>query len=161
MRVSVVLLFAAACGSSPTSTGTACPSPDPMTLTWDNFGRDFMAKYCTWCHDSSLTHSMRNGAPLYHDYDTLLGVLETPDHIDQQAGFGPDAQHTLMPPTRCPSVKGGALDHDCERPTDDERRNLAMWIACERKRPHSFGSDAGVDAAPAPDAGVDAGVDAP
>ena len=147
MRYAVVLLLLAACQGVPTPTGTECPDPDPMTLTYDNFGKPFMTKYCTMCHDSHLTLSKRNGAPLYHDFDTLLGVLEVPDHIDEQAGFGPKAQNTFMPGSRCPSVPGGKLDRDCAQPTSEERTNLAMWIACERNRPHNF-TDAGVDAAP-------------
>ena len=103
----VFTLLLVACGDTPTPTGTTCPDPDPMTLTWENFGEPFMTKYCTWCHDSSLTRSKRNGAPLYHDFNTLLGVLKTPDHIDEQAGFGPDAQNEFMPPDRCPATLGG------------------------------------------------------
>ena len=145
MRGISFLFVLVACGDRPTPTETVCPDPDPMTLTYDNFGRDFMTKYCTWCHDSSLARSKRNGAPLYHDFNTLLGVLQTPDHIDEQAGFGPNAKNEFMPPERCPSTIGGALDTDCAQPTAEERTNLALWIACERKRPHNF-VDAGVDA---------------
>ncbi len=146
MRSVCCLLVIAACGGSPEPTGTVCPDPDPMTLTYDNFGREFMTKYCTWCHSSALSmRSQRNGAPLYHDYDTLLGILQTPDHIDEQAGAGPSATNDFMPPERCPSSAGGALDKDCAKPTKDERTKLAEWIACERNRPHNF-SDAGVDA---------------
>lgn len=139
MRMSFVILFAAACtGGTPTSTGTVCPDPDPMTLTYDNFGKPFMEKYCLWCHDSSLKRAFRNGAPLYHDFDTLQGILQTPDHIDQQTGIGPKASNDFMPPDRCPSTPGGALSVDCQKPTDEERRQLAEWIACERNRPHTF-----------------------
>lgn len=140
-----VVLLACACGPSPTETNTKCPSPDPYSLTWDNFGLEFMEKYCTWCHDSSLTRSKRNGAPLYHDFDTLLGVLKTPEHIDQQAGSGPDATNEFMPPDRCPSEKGGSLNTTCMKPTLMERKQLAEWIACEKARPHEY-LDAGVDA---------------
>ena len=158
----VALVFVAACTDRPTSTGTTCPDPDPITgtttLTWDNFGHDFMFKYCTNCHASDIPHSQRNGAPIYHDFDTLLGVLEVPDHIDQQTGWGPNAKNNFMPGAgtngRCPSTKGGPLDEPCPEPTGEERTNLAQWIACERLRPHDFTADAGVDAT------VDAGVDA-
>ena len=146
MRALAMLLCLAACTSTPTSTETVCPDPDPGEPTWDDFGQAFMADYCTLCHDSHLTHSQRNGAPLYHDYDTLLGVLETPDHIDQQTGIGPAATNRFMPPTRCPKQPGGKLAVDCVQPTDDQRRELAMWIACERLRPHDFSADAGIDA---------------
>lgn len=137
MKKYLFMFALAACGGdSPTPTGTECPSPDPMTLTYDNFGRDFMERYCNWCHDSSLTRSMRNGAPLYHDFDTLIGVLQVQNHVDEQAGSGPNATNHFMPPSRCPSTKGGPLDKDCAQPTEEERKNLALWIACEKNRPH-------------------------
>ncbi len=145
MRYLAFLILLAACPSTPTPTGTVCPDPDPMTLTYDNFGKPFMTKYCTWCHDSHLTLSHRNGAPLYHDFDTLLGILEVPDHIDEQAGYGPKAHNDFMPGARCPSTPGGPLDTNCQQPTAEERTNLALWLACERNRPHNF-TDAGVDA---------------
>ena len=139
------LLVVGACSRSPEPTGAVCPDPDPMTLTYDNFGRNFMTKYCTACHSSELTRSQRNGAPLYHDFDFLLDILQTPDHIDEQAGYGPDAKNDFMPPERCPSTPGGPLDRECPQPTADERTRLSVWIACERDRPHNF-VDAGVDA---------------
>ena len=88
------------------------------------------------------------------DYDWFEGVMRTPDHIDEQAGSGPAATNELMPPDRCPSVAGGKIDSDCMKPTLEERKMLAEWIACEKQRPHDF-YDAGVDAAP------DAEADAP
>lgn len=139
MRFIVLGLVLAACTNSPpppTPTQTVCPTPDPETLTWDNFGQKFMTDYCTWCHASTLTHSERNGAPLFHDFDTLIGVLEVADHIDEYAGSGPAAHNSAMPTPQCPSVPGGALDRDCPTPSDAERTNLSMWIACEVLRPH-------------------------
>lgn len=140
-----VLFVLAACSDKPTPTGAMCPSPDPGTLTYENFGKPFMDKYCTWCHDSTLPRSQRNGAPLFHDFDTLLGVLEVQNHIDEQAGIGPDASNHFMPPSRCPTTIGGALSIDCVKPSDEERRNLAIWLACEADRTHNFTADAGVD----------------
>ena len=132
-----LLLSVVACTKSePTPTGTVCAQPDTMALTYENFGQTFMATYCTWCHDSALPRSKRNEAPIYHDYNSLLGVLETAGHVDEQAGFGPDAENTFMPPERCPTIAGGPLDRDCPRPTDEERRQLAAWLACEVDRDH-------------------------
>lgn len=129
-----LVMFVIACG--PRATGAECPDPDPQTLTWDSFGRDFMARYCTACHDSKLlTLAERHDAPFYHDYDLLESVRETSEHIDLYAGFGPDSQNTHMPPARCPSVPGGPLDIACPLPTEDERRSLAIWLACEKGRP--------------------------
>ncbi|MBS1119468.1 MAG: hypothetical protein H6Q90_1696 [Deltaproteobacteria bacterium] len=136
----VTLCCLVACGGpgTPAPTETVCPDPDPNTLTYDNFGMQFMSDYCIQCHDSGLVRSERNGAPLYHDFDSLLGVVQVANHIDEQAGFGAAAENTFMPPSRCPSVPGGKLDRDCKRPSDDERRKLAEWIACELGRPHTF-----------------------
>lgn len=148
-----LIVVGAGCGSDarPTPTNTPCPDPDPVTgttsLTWDNFGMAFMFKYCTNCHDSQLGIGQRNGAPLFHDFDTLLGVLEVPDHIDEQAGWGPNAHNDFMPGGgtggRCPSQPGGLLDENCPAPTGEERTNLSQWLACERLRHHTF-ADAGV-----------------
>lgn len=151
----ILCALAACTGSSkPTSTGTVCASPDPMiygytaadtpgcTGTPDqcNFGKTFMDAYCNNCHNSSLPRSRRNGAPLYHDFDTLIGVLQVANHIDEQAGSGPNAHNTFMPGTgtggKCPSVAGGSLDAACPAISDEERTALAEWIACERERPH-------------------------
>jgi hypothetical protein len=138
MRAVVVAALIGCTQTAPTPTGAACPSPDPMTLTWDSFGHDFMGRYCINCHASTLPASQRNGAPLFHDVDTLINVLEIADHVDQWAGFGPNAHNTLMPGEgtggRCPSTLGGPLDMDCLMPTAEERTNLSIWLACEQQR---------------------------
>jgi hypothetical protein len=141
----LALIALAGCSDRPTPTGAVCPSPDPGTLTYENFAKPFMDKYCRWCHDSSLPRSQRNGAPLFHDFDSLLGILEVQNHVDEQTGIGPDATNRFMPPSDCPSTIGGKLDGPCAKPTDEERRNLAIWLACEQDRPHDFSADAGVD----------------
>lgn len=139
MRLALIsLVFALGCSSSgnPTPTGATCPDPDPMTLTWDSFGQHFMETYCTACHDSALKHSQRNGAPLYHDYNTLMGVLQTIDHVDEYAGSGPAASNSEMPPSKCPSTPGGSADTACPQPSEEERSQLAIWLACEANREH-------------------------
>src|SRR5678815_2113331 len=100
---SLALCMILACGPTPTPTGATCPDPDPYTLTWDSFGHDFMTRYCTWCHDRALTRDARNGAPIYHDYNTLEYTRDTMEHVDWYAGYGPDAQNDFMPPGRCPT----------------------------------------------------------
>ena len=138
MRLVICSLLLAACANSatPTPTESVCPTPDPGTPSWESFGQQFMADYCTACHDSRLAHAQRNGAPLYHDYNTKDGVLAIPDHIDQYAGAGPAAENTEMPPGRCPTVMGGSLNRDCPQPTTEERTTLSVWLACEKLRPH-------------------------
>lgn len=137
-RVLLGLLFAGCTSTEvPTPTQAVCPTPDPMTLTWDSFGHQFMTDFCTDCHSSALSHSQRNGAPLFHDYDSLMTVLYIPDHIDQWSGAGPAATNTIMPPSRCPSTPGGPLDRDCPQPTVQQRTDLSVWLACEKLRPHT------------------------
>lgn len=155
--VVITWIVVAACSSeTPTPTGALCPDPDPMTFGYTladtpgctgtpeqcNFGKTFMDGYCINCHQEALPRSKRNGAPLFHDFDTLLGVLQVAGHIDEQTGIGPNAHNTFMPgaPTdgRCPSIPGGPLDEACLTPTDEERTNLAIWLACEQQRPHNF-----------------------
>lgn len=96
-------------------TQAACPQGS--TLTYASFGQAFMNQYCTRCHASTLTGSARNGAPKYHDFDSVGGVRSVSDHVDQTAASGPASTNTAMPPS-------GPL------PTMDERQKLGEWLAC-------------------------------
>ncbi|MEO8699656.1 MAG: hypothetical protein ABI867_06410 [Kofleriaceae bacterium] len=140
MRILLGLVLLAACQDhgTPTPTETICPTPDPNTLTYDNFGQQFMTDYCISCHDSALPRSARNGAPLYHDFETLLGVFVVSGHIDEESGSGPAASNSFMPPDRCPAEPGGKIAIDCPQPTEEERQQLSAWLACEVDRPHDF-----------------------
>lgn len=139
MKLLVLALFVLGCGrDTPTPTETQCPSPDPETVTYENFGMQFMETYCLQCHSETLPRSQRNGAPLFHDFDDLIGILQVGNHIDEQAGSGPAASNHFMPPERCPAEPGGPLAIDCPQPTEAERQKLAEWMACEPDRPHSF-----------------------
>ena len=125
------MTFAYSLADTPGCTGT----PDQC-----NFGKTFMDSYCINCHQVALVRSQRNGAPLYHDFDSLTGVVEVINHIDEQSGFGPNAHNTLMPGAgtngMCPSEPGGPLDEKCPEPTEQERTDLAAWLACEKDRVH-------------------------
>jgi len=99
--------------------GATCPSDN--TLTYETFGEDFMASYCTRCHSSKLEGAARNGAPLDHDFNSLVGVLSVAEHIDEYAAAGPDAVNEVMPP-------------DGEAPSAEERELLGQWLACELLR---------------------------
>ena len=150
MRILLALTIIACTNQAvPTPTGATCPDSANPQLTWDNFGSDFFCHYCTNCHDSGLKINQRNGAPLFHDLDTLVGVMEVKLHTDEQAAFGPKAHNTFMPGAgtegRCPSTRGGPLDEDCPEPTDEERANLGVFLQCEQERPQDYqDSDAGV-----------------
>jgi cytochrome c5 len=109
------------CGGTPDNgvfgppTGATCPQGS--TLTYESFGMQFMTSYCTRCHSSELTGTARQGAPAFHDFDTVEGVRAVADHVDQTAAFGPEAQNQSMPPSG-------------SRPSAAEREMLAEWLAC-------------------------------
>lgn len=96
-------------------TESTCPPGSP--LTYNNFGKPFMERYCTRCHHSELTGAARQGAPSFHDFDTLFGIRAVSDHIDQTTAAGPAATNTGMPPAS-------------PEPTMMERLQLGEWIAC-------------------------------
>jgi len=116
----LALALIAACGGGAdegTFTRSSCPTIDPPT--YDNFGRTFMESYCTECHDSAKSGVMRQDAPPTIDFDSLALLRMWTSQIDKQAAIGPAASNRLMPPANNPT------------PTDDERRRLGEFIACE------------------------------
>lgn len=96
---------------------TEATCPQGSTLTYANFGQPFMETYCTRCHASDRTGADRNGAPSFHDFDTLFGIQAVSDHIDMTSASGPAATNTSMPP-------------DGLMPSLEERQQLGEWIAC-------------------------------
>jgi hypothetical protein len=96
-------------------TGAVCPTPS--TLTYNNFGKQFMESYCTRCHDSAKTGDARMGAPEFHDFDTLFGIKAVSNHIDEVAASGPNATNDAMP-------------EENPKPSLAERQMLGEWIAC-------------------------------
>ena len=103
-----VLVVGAACASDPMTIDEQ-PCPDTGTaLTYDNFGRDFLARECNTCHSSA-----KNGAPSSYRFDTVDDIRKHRDRIFIRAA-GPNV---TMPP--------GPDD-----PASDERDQLAEWLAC-------------------------------
>lgn len=101
------------CGNDGAPTEASC---DPR-LRWDNFGHDFVTRYCTSCHSSEPQGGHRRGAPPDHNYDTQEGVPMDPTHLDIAAAAGPAARNDFMPPY-------GPM------PTLVEREQLGAWLAC-------------------------------
>jgi hypothetical protein len=81
--VVVATLLAAGCPGKESVFGPPTESvcPPVQTLTYDNFGRQFMETYCTRCHHSELMGDDRMGAPSFHDFDTLFGIKAVSDHV--------------------------------------------------------------------------------
>lgn len=96
---------------------TESTCPQGSTLTYNNFGKPFMERYCTRCHSSDLTGAARRGAPSFHDFDTLFGIKAVSDHIDETTAAGPAAVNEGMP-------------EGSPKPTLMERQQLGEWIAC-------------------------------
>lgn len=111
-------LVLASCGSPDVGpTGTTCP-PEGTQLTAANFGTAFFTNYCTRCHSSQLSGAFkRHGAPADYNFDSLEGVRSHAEDIDAWAGAGPARVNAVMP--------GGNPG-----PSDDERRQLSLWLAC-------------------------------
>jgi hypothetical protein len=95
-------------------TGATCPDGG-TTLTYENFGKEFMQDYCLSCH--SVDSKDRNDAPSDHNFDELIDIEGLARHIDQYAGSGPDNTNTRMPPTD-------------PKPTTAERKQLSEWLVC-------------------------------
>jgi uncharacterized membrane protein len=122
MRIAFFLAVAlalAACGGGDDGvapTGATCPAGS--TLTYENFGAPFMEAYCLRCHSTEVAIPDRMGAPIDVNFDTLAGILQHADHIDELAAAGPDGVNTFMPPSG-------------DEPSEEERRQLGEWLACQ------------------------------
>jgi uncharacterized membrane protein len=109
IRCALVLLVACADAPLPIE-DYPCP-PSGTALTYDSFGRDFLAAHCNSCHNAA--ESRRAGAPESYRFDTLDDVRAHKDRIFVRAA----ASNTTMPP--------GPDD-----PSVGERELLAEWLAC-------------------------------
>ncbi|MDB4986178.1 MAG: uncharacterized protein JWN04_1356 [Myxococcaceae bacterium] len=97
---------------------TAAACPDGSKLTYDADIAPIMSSYCVTCHATTVPDSQRHGAPTDHNFDSLLGLLEEADHVDQEAGSNGTTTNTKMPPRGYPA------------PTLQQRMMLSEWLAC-------------------------------
>jgi uncharacterized membrane protein len=96
---------------------TAARERDCNSLTYENFGADFMARYCLPCHNETLTDDLaRSDAPTAINFNTLFGIREFQKRIRLRAGEQGD-----MPPR---------LLFWIEHPSEEERINLIRWLDC-------------------------------
>lgn len=87
-----------------------CPK-EGTKLTYDSFGRGFMAQNCQTCHGQPTAD--RKGAPEGFDFGSLDAVRDKKARIFSRAA----ADNVTMPP--------GPDD-----PPGAERDKLAEWLAC-------------------------------
>ena len=117
-------LFAAGCEEElGDPTGSTCPTDS--TLTYDNFGSEFMTHYCTGCHSETPPSGDRHGAPHDVNFDTLQQIQDDAEDIDRAAASGPDGTNTFMPDKDAPHELSGF-----SMPTMEERQQLGEWLAC-------------------------------
>jgi uncharacterized membrane protein len=77
-----------------------------------------VAAYCTDCHAADLAADERHGAPLDHNLDSEIALIQYPLHVTDFAGAGPLGVNTAMPPEGSP------------QPTVSERHKLAAFLTC-------------------------------
>ena len=112
MRKHLVFLLIALAGCKPETSIDDYPCPQEGTkLTYETFGRDYLATNCQTCHGQSSTE--RKGAPSGYDFATVEAVREQKRRIFARAA----ADNTTMPP--------GPDD-----PPAADRNKLAEWLAC-------------------------------
>lgn len=83
------------------------------TVTYDTFGRGFLATYCDGCHGSQVQE--RQNAPVDVVFDTREGAQDWADRILART-VPPDGSVPTMPPV------GGVTEADSER--------LLVWLTC-------------------------------
>src|SRR5262245_18889269 len=91
MRTAVCLLALAGCLGGPTIAEYPRP-PGGTTLTYDNFGAEFIVRYCARCHSGRAAE--RNGAPQNYTFDDRHQVYAVRDRIFSNAA----ADNRAMPP---------------------------------------------------------------
>ncbi len=99
-----------ACGAHDTIDEHPCPSGG-TTLTYDNFGKGFLDRWCQDCHGEKA--SPRNGAPPDYVFGSREDAIAHRGRIFAKAA----GDNMSMPPGN-----GG--------PSADERAKLADWLAC-------------------------------
>jgi len=100
-----------ACGSDPAA-GPECPTGS--TLTYAEFGKPFLTKYCSSCHAASVSGSARQAAPADDVFDTVAQVRAKSDElihevsVEKSMPFGPTSL----------------------KPSAAEREQFGEWVAC-------------------------------
>ena len=86
---------------------------ESSTLSYDNFGSQFMTNFCLDCHASTVTGGARNGAPVAVNFDDLSLVQAQAGRIKARVNA------SSLPPPSFPAA-----------PSATERSDLTEWIDC-------------------------------
>lgn len=109
MPLACALLLGSSCSIAQLE-DVACP-PEGTTLSYENFGADFMGQWCNRCHQPYARD--RHGAPGEYNFDKLHELRRSKERIFARAALDNDS----MPP--------GPDD-----PPLQQREDLAEWLAC-------------------------------
>ena len=82
--------------------------------TYDNFGKEFVGKYCASCHVAAKKGFARKGAPADVNYDTLEEIVKGKAHFIEEV-----VEKKKMPPKD-------------PKPSDEERGKVKTWLDCEK-----------------------------
>ncbi|MBC8071095.1 MAG: hypothetical protein IAG13_22410 [Deltaproteobacteria bacterium] len=99
--------------SGGSSDGAAIDCEDGPVITYDTFGRGFLAAYCNGCHGSQVVD--RKGAPATIVLDDRDSVTMLTERIFARV-LPPGGAPPTMPPA------GGI--------TNDDRERLRVWLTC-------------------------------
>ncbi len=83
------------------------------TLTYDNFGSQFMDSYCLGCHSTSVSGGARGGAPVAVNFDELTQIQTQKGRIKARVNA-----KTMPPATANASPSQAEID------------DLVEWIDC-------------------------------
>lgn len=121
-RLAVLVLLVAACDagedegtSSESSSSGELDCETSSVITYDTFGRGFLAAYCNGCHGGAVAN--RQGAPGGTVFDTVQGASMHADRIAVRV-LDEDDELPPMPPS------GGV--------TPDDRERVRVWLTCFR-----------------------------
>ena len=101
--------------SASSGSGGLAPCSEQPTVTYDTFGRGFVATYCDGCHGSEVQGDTRQGAPPDVVFDSRDGAEMFADRILARAA-PEDGSEPTMPPV------GGV--------TDGDRDRVTVWLTC-------------------------------
>lgn len=99
-------------GNVPVPVRPSLDCPQGTALTWQNFGRFYLRKYCASCHAAALSGDDRQGAPVDISFDTAADAL---------------ALRTVMLKVAAPD--NGAMPPGVVVPVA-ERALLREWLNC-------------------------------
>jgi len=122
LRLVLFAVVVAACDASEdeatnsdSSSGGELDCETSSVITYDTFGRGFLAAYCNGCHGGAVAN--RQGAPGSIVFDTAQGASMFADRIAVRV-LDDDDELPPMPPA------GGV--------TPDDRERVRVWLTCFR-----------------------------